>query len=581
MFKKLLNKIKKENKNLLYIFLIVVVILLCILLGVVLYFKLYLKKQNEFFENNNEKIIVPDLIGGIGNQLFIFASAFVLSKKLNLPITFDNRKDIYSYGENRRTYNDVLFYNFKLDSNLDKNKITSDTTNTLIINENDFQEIINNKQNIPDEKKIMYITGGYYQEYSYFNDYRNELLDVLKPHPSTIEKVNQLFKENNIKSTDKLIGIHFRMIDKYTPDTPNMHFYSEDEYDLIINDLDKFPTDSKFIVISNDLNECKNKFNSRNIQIDKSRIIYLSSEDYVELAILSKCHEYVASPSTFCWWGIYLNPMDNKEKKIHIYWNQNSDYRQDFYKKYKLYPNLINKYYTITCVSGFWNVKNKYSHNYNEWFKNTLAINAPYIFFSSNETKDFIKNSGFRKSFETHYIEKNINDFKTYNLNMKNETHNIHVPSKEIGLIWLEKINLLQESANINPFGTEWFAWIDSGICIYRDQAPPMDNFPNIKKLNLLAKDKLNYCTSEKDIPDNGIINWEYTHNISGNFIIHISLIPKIHKLFYDYLNKCISENNSFVCYSEQVILSRIFHDNPQLFNKISSGYGNIFKDLS
>ena len=36
----------------------------------------------------------------------------------------------------------------------------------------------------------------------------------------------------------------------------------------------------------------------------------------------------------------------------------------------------------ITIVSGYWPVKNKYSHDkYNDWFNNSLQINQRYIFF--------------------------------------------------------------------------------------------------------------------------------------------------------------------------------------------------------
>ena len=435
--------------------------------------------------------------------------------------------------------------------------------------------------NIPDEKNILYLTNGYYQEYSYFNEYRNEILNQLQPHQSTIDKVNILFAENNINPTDNLVSIHIRLLDKYTPDTPEKRIYDDSDYDYIVSDLDKFPIDRKFIVLSNNITECQDKFNSKNIPIDKSRIIYISSEDYIELAIFGRCNEHIASPSTFCWWGIYLNPVANVDKKVYIYWKQDTDYRIDFYKKYSLYPKLINKRYPITFVSGYWNVNNKHNNKYDEWFKNTLAINAPYIIFSNNETQKWFIEKQFRKSYLTKYVEKQITDFKTYQLNMNNETNSTHVPSKELGLVWLEKINLVLESSKLNQYNTEWFGWIDAGICVYRDTPPPLEECPNYKKMNLLDKHKFNYCSSDRETPDKSIKKWDYTHNIAASiFILHISFIPIIHDLFYKYLNKCINETNTFTCFSDQVILSHIYYDNPGLFNKIGTGYGNLIKEL-
>ena len=38
----------------------------------------------------------------------------------------------------------------------------------------------------------------------------------------------------------------------------------------------------------------------------------------------------------------------------------------------------------LTCVSSFYYVKNKHSNKYENWFKNTLNINCPYVFYKNN-----------------------------------------------------------------------------------------------------------------------------------------------------------------------------------------------------
>ena len=74
-------------------------------------------------------------------------------------------------------------------------------------------------------------------------------------------------------------------------------------------------------------------------------MIYIQSEDYVELALMAKCNAYIASSSTFNWWGIYLNK--NSDKKIFIYWKQDSNYRKDVYKNYEYLKdnNIVNNIY--------------------------------------------------------------------------------------------------------------------------------------------------------------------------------------------------------------------------------------------
>lgn len=64
----------------------------------------------------------------------------------------------------------------------------------------------------------------------------------------------------------------------------------------------------------------------------------------------------------------------------------------------------------ISCVSCYFNVKNKHDNKYLEWFNNTLAINVPYTFFTNDI--DLIKK--YRKDLPTYYIECNISDFYTW-----------------------------------------------------------------------------------------------------------------------------------------------------------------------
>jgi hypothetical protein len=91
----------------------------------------------------------------------------------------------------------------------------------------------------------------------------------------------------------------------------------------------------------------------------------------------------------------------------------------------------------LTCVSGYWNVKNKYENNneskYDKWFQNTLQINCPYVFFTNKKGIEYIKK--FRKDLPTYFIECSITDFKTYKYKDKMITHPGHCPSIELNFI--------------------------------------------------------------------------------------------------------------------------------------------------
>jgi hypothetical protein len=140
----------------------------------------------------------------------------------------------------------------------------------------------------------------------------------------------------------------------------------------------------------------------------------------------------------------------------------------------------------------------------------------------------------------------------------------------------------MKETASINPYQSEWFSWIDAGISIYRNTPPASAEFPNPAKLYKLSKKQVNYCSSDPidDSKLETIKSWAYVHNISGTIILHKSIITKVCDLFYEYLEKCIKETKTFVCYSDQCIWTRMYVDNPSLFNKVGDGYGNIIKEL-
>jgi hypothetical protein len=238
----------------------------------------------------------------------------------------DNRKDVMSYGKPRQTYNETVFYNIPVTNNTKKDN------DFINLTENEYAS--SNGKNWENVKNI-FLTGGYYQEAKYFNKYRKELLDLLEPNSNTSNKVNDIFMQNGISiGKDFLIAIHIRLDDVYTPIDADKRVYDKDEYDIIIQKLPehlKQNPNTKFIIFSNDIPRTKEIF--KPAQIDHSRMIYIQSEDYVELALMAKCNAYIASPSTFNWWGIYLNK--SYVGDIFVYWKQDSNYRKDFYTKYQ------------------------------------------------------------------------------------------------------------------------------------------------------------------------------------------------------------------------------------------------------
>ena len=224
-----------------------------------------------------------------------------------------------------------------------------------------------------------------------------------------------------------------------------------------------------------------------------------------------------------------------------------------------LYPD------NITVVSGYWNIKNKYGDNkYDEWFKNTLNINQRYVFFCDTSNVEYIKS--FRPNYETIFVDYPLDMFYTNQFSKDNWIESTHVPSKELGMIWNEKINLLKIAKDQDNSPTEFYVWIDAGVAPYRDLSPPDDRL-NIKDVNSLPKNKLCYSG----------VNEDY-HNFSGTvLIIHRDFIDTFHNKYYNMLSIC---DDGWKCGSDQYIFTKLLKTEPEMFHKISEGYGQNLVEL-
>jgi hypothetical protein len=229
--------------------------------------------------------------------------------------------------------------------------------------------------------------------------------------------------------------------------------------------------------------------------------------------------------------------------------------------------------YPLTCVSCFFEIKNKHGDKFYKWFENTLKINCPYIIFGNKSSLEKIKK--YRDGLPTHYVEIEISDFCTFKYYNNIQTHPLHCPSKELNLIWNEKLFFIEKAKNLNIYNSDYFAWIDSGICTYRNIKPPHQPFPNIDKLSLLSNNRFNFTSS-----DNPFFKYQkgYYHFISGTYVLHKDFISEFITVYIKYCDKYLSLNDWI--YTDQVLLTQIYKDNKDLFKQIGHGFGTIMKLL-
>jgi hypothetical protein len=226
---------------------------------------------------------------------------------------------------------------------------------------------------------------------------------------------------------------------------------------------------------------------------------------------------------------------------------------------------------TLTIVSGYWIVKNKHDMKYLKWFQNSLKIHCPYVFFGDAETIELIK--PFREGYPTHYIECKIEDFYCYKYRDRFRVDPIHCPSIELAMIWNEKLFLIERAAQINPFSSEFFMWVDAGICNYRNTPPPPTPFPNPIKLSAIPINKLIFTSSCHKEFKREHVGSHLDHYVSGTYLIHKSVIGTFIELYKAMLEQYTNPQRII---TDQIIFTYIYDQHPELFHKLGHGYGAL-----
>ena len=229
---------------------------------------------------------------------------------------------------------------------------------------------------------------------------------------------------------------------------------------------------------------------------------------------------------------------------------------------------------SLTVVSCYYEIPNKHGTRFYNWFNTTLRINCPYIIFTTANLIPILEE--YRQGIPTYYVVHDIKSFNTYQYKDGMQTHPTHCPSVELNLVWNEKIHMMKMASELNIFTSDWYIWIDAGICTFRERAPPPTDIHHLKQLDKLPKNKLVYCSSNIYQKEHVMVS-KYYHHVSGTFMMHRDFILDFSHIYYDALSKLIRYPN---IWTDQVVLTHIYKKNPELFFKMSHGYGSLIAYL-
>ena len=281
-----------------------------------------------------KKKIVVRISNGLGNQMFMYASALALAKKLNRILLIDD-ETAFRRKQNIRTYG---LFNFTISSEVATNNLKylgflGYLRRKLLIFLNNF---VNKKKIYIESKNKEKITKfdplifknnfsdtvfleGHFESEKYFIDIKETIINEFKfkdikkyqqsPYYKKITTQNSVsiclrqnrfsegrHKEGEEEKSNKFSEEQIKYINKSIKyikknvENPVFFLWSND---LSKIDINHFAVDINRV--NHDLNFCNN--------LDKRCL---------DLYLITKTKHHIVIPSTFSWWGAWLSEVDNK-----------------------------------------------------------------------------------------------------------------------------------------------------------------------------------------------------------------------------------------------------------------------------
>jgi hypothetical protein len=246
-------------------------------------------------------MIVVNLIGGLGNQMFQYAAAKALALEKNQKLylnscNFESYK-LHKYG---LPHFKLEGYDYKEPSKI-KRKLIKLFRNRIVFEEQEFNynPLFHNLKGNP-----IYLKG-YFQSEKYFIKYEKQIRADFE--------ISSLLKDKTQATIDFMkevnsVSIHMRRGDYLLHEKHNTD--KEQYYKKAMNEIERKVHSPVYFLFSDDINWVKENFNS---DCETHFIDFNDAEsNYEDLKLMASCKHNIIANSSFSWWGAWLNVNPNK-----------------------------------------------------------------------------------------------------------------------------------------------------------------------------------------------------------------------------------------------------------------------------
>ena len=250
-----------------------------------------------------EKEVTGQLMGGLGNVLFIVATCFALSKKYKVKLRFYSNENMWRDSKRRMIHLYKMFEKFDIDRVYNrKSGIT-------------FREPHFFYDSITLDRRIHNCIYGYFQSYKYFDAYKSELINMLhNPYQNAIrddlEKYSlnesQQSQESQESQAFEFVSIHVRRTDYLALSDIHLNL-SMAYYEEAMSHFSK--EKSIFLIFSDDAAFIQKEPLFQNLV---NKHIITNEDDEYCFWLMTACDHNIIANSSYSWWSSYINSNPNK-----------------------------------------------------------------------------------------------------------------------------------------------------------------------------------------------------------------------------------------------------------------------------
>ena len=276
-----------------------------------------------------DKKIIVKVAAGLGNQMFMYANALSLSNRFNYKLFIDNTSGFFQ-NKNKTFGREYGLNIFNISANLAEN--TDKYDNYLSHNYKKMVKFLNKYQKkksfLTDPKGIgkktfyekidclltnkVYLEG-YFESEKYFFDLKSKLIEEFKIKENFIDKNNKYI---NLLTESNSVSIHIRR-NRFVEPQYFKNRGTEPKKDMRLQDIINYINKAvshfenkidkpKFFIWSNDFSDLDKIF-------DKNKFIFVENNNHIiDFYLFGFAKHFIVSPSSFHWWGAWLNQNPNK-----------------------------------------------------------------------------------------------------------------------------------------------------------------------------------------------------------------------------------------------------------------------------